>query len=192
MSSNLTAGSRKRQKNCKPQVVSSILTSGSKIVILGAKRIFNRKILAEVPKWSNGTDCKSVGASLRGFESLPRHQMKSHKFLGRQTEVNYAPNRDSNAGRMGEANKEAGSQALVNVGFERNYLRLVTESLPRHQKKSICKIYILHRVYSIRIIITWVKRQYDAKLTFKLLIHLFKYFLIQNQNNCVIRFSIIY
>src|SRR3989344_3273208 len=31
---------------------------------------------AWVPKWTNGTDCRSVGLRLRGFESLPTHKTK--------------------------------------------------------------------------------------------------------------------
>ena len=67
------------QALCKRQVVSSILTSGSsKLAIIPLSKC----VRAEIPKWSNGADCKSAGVSLRGSESLSRHQKKEMQILG--------------------------------------------------------------------------------------------------------------
>lgn len=39
----------------------------------------------QVPKWPNGTDCKSVVSRLRRFESFPAHQFCQQNILGSKT-----------------------------------------------------------------------------------------------------------
>ena len=56
------------QRFCKPRVVRSI-----RIASFG-----------QIPKWSTGTDCKSVAHALRGFESFSAHQ-----FCGRSSMVEH-------------------------------------------------------------------------------------------------------
>ena len=52
------------QRFCKPRVVRSI-----RIASFG-----------QIPKWSTGTDCKSVAHALRGFESFSAHSTSPKCF----------------------------------------------------------------------------------------------------------------
>ncbi len=80
------SSSMAEQLFCKQQVVGSIPTFGSIKSLKRCKAVLiflqlHRQEYAEIPEWSNGTDCKSVGLCLRGFESLSRHHLHKEKVL---------------------------------------------------------------------------------------------------------------
>ena len=57
------------QLTCNQQVTSSILVASSESVGTQVEII-----QGQVAKWSNATDCKSVGSGLRRFKSFPAHR----------------------------------------------------------------------------------------------------------------------
>ena len=63
------------QRFCKPQVVGSSPSFGS-IKQITLKSDYQILFSGEIPKRSNGADCKSVGFRLRRFESSSPHHMR--------------------------------------------------------------------------------------------------------------------